>query len=306
MPQPHITLKQLRYLTALAATGNFHRAAEQAGITQPSLSAQIALLESVLGSRLVERGSTRAILTPLGRDIVDRAQRILTDVRSLEEAAHADPDGLSGTIRLGVSPTLGPYLMPHVVARLHRDHRDLRLHVREGSPDALLRDVASGMHDAVLVQLPVASDELVIARLFREELLVAMAADDPLRDKATIEPGDLAGRGLLTLSPDYRMSDQIQSLADAVGAQVLRDYEGTSLDAIRQMAGMGMGFALLPSLYIRSEIRDGDDVVVRAVRGRAMYRDVGLAWRKRAGHAAACQRIAAIVAEVERSILQIG
>jgi LysR family hydrogen peroxide-inducible transcriptional activator len=306
MPATSITFKQLHYLNALASTGHFTRAAEQVGVTQPSLSAQIALLEQKLGIRLVERGSTTAILTPRGRDIVERAQRILADVRALEEVALDDPEGLTGTIRLGVSPTLGPYLMPHVVARLHRDHRNLRLHVREGSPEDMLRDLATGKHDAALLQLPTGSDDFMVERLFREELLVAMAADDPLHAKPVIDPGDLAGRGLLTLSPQYRMSDQIFSLAQAVEAVVMRDYEGTSLDAIRQMAGMGMGFALLPSLYIRSEIRAGDDVIVRAIKGRPMYREVGMVWRKRAGRAIAYQRLAAIVAEVERSISPIG
>lgn len=155
MAGPKITLRQLQHLLALAETGHFRRAAEQVGVTQPSLSAQIALLEQRLGIRLVERGTTTAILTPLGRDIVDRARGIIADVQALEDSACADPAGLHGTIRLGVSPTLGPYLMPRVVARLHRDHRALRLHVRESAPDDLLRDLAAGGHDAVLVQMPI-------------------------------------------------------------------------------------------------------------------------------------------------------
>lgn len=180
MPAPKITLRQLQFLLALAETAHFRRAAERVGVTQPSLSAQIAQLEHRLGIRLVERGTTTAMLTPLGRDIVERARSILADVQALEDSALADPDGLHGTIRLGVSPTLGPYLMPRVVARLHRDYRDLRLHVREGAPDDLLRDLASGTHDAVLVQMPVIGQEFTIHRLFREELLLAMAADDRL------------------------------------------------------------------------------------------------------------------------------
>jgi len=306
MASPSITLKQLRYLSELAATGSFRRAAERVGVTQPSLSAQIALLESKLGVRLVERGTTTAILTPLGRDIVDRARSILADVDALVDVARADPDGLRGTIRLGVSPTLGPYLLPHVVVRLHRDHRDLRLHVREGAPEDLMRDLAAGRHDAVLLQLPVRGEDFVVERLFREDLLIATAADDPLREKPALDPEDLAGRGLLTLSPHYRLTDQIEALSAAVGADVLRDYEGTSLDAIRQMAGMGVGLAMLPSLYVRSEVRDGDDVIVRRIKGRPMYRDVGLVWRRKAGRALAFQRLGEIISEIERSIPAIG
>lgn len=306
MPGPKITLRQMQHLLALAETGHFRRAAQQVGVTQPSLSAQIALLEQRLGVRLVERGTTTAILTPLGRDIVERARNILADVQALEDSASEDPAALRGTIRLGVSPTLGPYLMPRVVARLHRDHRDLRLHVREGAPDDLLRDLAAGGHDAILVQMPIIGPEFTVQRLFREELLLAMAADDALGQAASIDPADLTGRGLLTLSPNYRMTEQIIALGAAVGAEVLRDYEGTSLDAIRQMAGLGMGLALLPSLYIRSEIRDEDDVIVRPVRGRAMYREMAMVWRRRAGRAAAYQRLAAVLSDVERSIKSIG
>jgi LysR family hydrogen peroxide-inducible transcriptional activator len=306
MAMPKLTLRQLHYLQALSATGNFRRAAERVGVSQPSLSAQIALLEQRLAVRLVERGGGVAILTPRGRDIVERAQRILADVQALEDSAHDDAQGLVGTVRLGVSPTLGPYLMPHVVARLHRDHPGLKLHVREGSPDELMTDLASGTHDTVLVQLPIVGNDFIVERLFREALLLVMAADDPLAGRDAVDPVDLAGRGLLTLSPRYKMTEQIVALGQVVGAHVLRDYEGTSLDAIRQMAGMGMGLALLPSLYIRAEVRDEHDVVVRPIKGRDLYREMGLVWRRGAGRASAYQDLASIVADVERTVTAIG
>jgi LysR family hydrogen peroxide-inducible transcriptional activator len=301
-----ITLRQLHYLQALAATGHFRRAAEQVGVSQPSLSAQIALLEQRLASRLVERGGGAAILTPLGRDIVERGRRILADVQALEDSAQDDAAGLNGTVRLGVSPTLGPYLMPHVVARLHRDHPALKLHVREGFPDDLISDLASGKHDTVLIQLPVAGNDFIVERLFREALLLVMAADDPLAGREAIDTADLVGRGLLTLSARYKMADQILALGQAVGAHILRDYEGTSLDAVRQMAGMGMGLALLPALYIRAEVRNEHDVVVRPIRGRDLYRELGLVWRRGAGRAAAYHNLAEIVVDVAGSVNRIG
>ena len=298
MAVPPITLRQLQYLVGVASNGHFRRAAQREGVTQPSLSAQIALLEGQLGVKLVERGSSVAVLTPVGREVVDRAQRILADVQSLMDSARADPDGLSGTLRIGVSPTLGPYLMPHIVARLHREHPDLKLYVREGAPDDLVRDLATGAHDVVLAQLPVAGDEYVIRRLFREPLVLAMAADDPLARLDDLEPAVLKGRSLLTLSPSYKMSEQVMALGEAVGAKVLRDYEGTSLDAIRQMAGMGMGLAMLPALYVRSNIRENDDVVVRAIRGRPMHRELGLVSRKSAGRANAFHRLGEVIVAV--------
>lgn len=279
-----LTLRQLRYLVALADAGSFTRGAAQVGVSQPSFSQQIQVLEQALGGRVVERGG-RAFLTPLGRDAVAAARRVLAEVDTLIALARrSDEGGLGGTIRLGVSPTLGPYILPQLVARLHSTHPDLKVHVREGLPNALAEQLGEGRHDVILVQLPVEDERFHVERLFREPMFLAMAADDPLRTVSAIRPEHLAGRGLLTLQPEYRMSTQVAVLAEKAGATVLRDYEGTSLDAIRQMAGMGMGLALLPELYVRQEIRGGD-VIVRPFAGGRPYRDIGLAWRMGAGRA---------------------
>jgi LysR family transcriptional regulator, hydrogen peroxide-inducible genes activator len=297
MPRPRTTLRQLSYFVALAETGSFTRAAERMGVSQPSLSQQIRALENILEAPLFERGGP-AIPTPLGRELLERARRILLDVSDLEEVRHTSGGTLTGTIRLGVSPTLGAYLMPGLVARLHREHPALRLHVREGLPPALATGLASGVHDVVLAQLPVQGRSFHSERLFREPLHVAMAADHPLRVRKVITPADLHGAQLLTLMPEYRLAEQVAAISSEVGATVLRDYEGTSLDAIRQMAGMGMGLALLPDLYVRQEIREGDDVVVRPVKGGRYYRDIGLLWRQGAGRAPAFRLIARLLKDV--------
>jgi LysR family hydrogen peroxide-inducible transcriptional activator len=234
----------------------------------------------------VERGR-RAILTPLGRDAVAAARKVLLEVDNFVATARRSDDPLVGTIRLGVSPTLGPYLLPQVVARLHSVSPSLRVHVREGLPNKLTENLLNGIHDVILVQLPVDGTSLHVEPLFREPLLIAMAADDPLRGAHSIGLDDLRGRGLLTLQPEYRMSDQILALAADADAHVLRDYEGTSLDAIRQMAGMGMGLALLPERYVRQEVREDDDVIVRPFAGGRYYREIGLVWRAGSGRAPA-------------------
>lgn len=292
------TLRQLRYLIALGDHASFTRGAAAVGVSQPSFSQQIKLMEQLLRGRVVERGGGKAILTPLGRDAVAGARRVLAEVAAFEALADPRDDSLSGTIRLGVSPTLGPYILPQLVARLHTTSPSLRVHVREGLPSTLIELLADGTHDVILVQLPVEDRSLHIEQLFREPLYLAMAADDPLGAHETIAPAHLAGRGLLTLQPQYRMSDQIAALADQVGAHVLRDYEGTSLDAIRQMAGLGMGLALLPHLYVRQEIRGGDEVIVRPFAGGRHYREIGLVWRAGAGRASAFQTIAQLLRAV--------
>lgn len=292
------TLRQLRYLIALADHGSFTRGAAAAGVSQPSFSQQIQLLEAMLGGRVVERGATKTILTPLGREAVAGARRVLAEVAAFEALADRRGDALSGTIRLGVSPTLGPYILPQLVAQLHAVSPDLRVHVREGLPNRLVELLADGTHDVILVQLPINNRGLHVERLFREPLFLGMAADDPLKRRDAIAVEDLAGRGLLTLQPQYRMSEQVAALAEQAGAHVLRDYEGTSLDAIRQMAGMGMGLALLPRLYIRQEIREGDGLIVRPFAGGRQYREIGLVWRSGAGRAPAFLTLAQLLRDV--------
>ncbi|MEZ0498342.1 LysR substrate-binding domain-containing protein [Sphingomonas sp. IW22] len=292
------TLRQLRYLIALGDHASFTRGAASVGVSQPSFSQQIQLVEAMLGGRVVERGASKAILTPLGREAVASARRVLAEVAAFEALAERRSDALSGTIRLGVSPTLGPYILPQLVARLHATSPDLRVHVREGLPNMLVELLADGSHDVILVQLPIDDRSLHVERLFREPLFLGMAADDPLKKREAIAVADLEGRGLLTLQPQYRMSEQVAALAEAAGAHVLRDYEGTSLDAIRQMAGMGMGLALLPRLYVRQEIRGGDEVIVRPFAGGRQYREIGLAWRAGTGRAPAFLTIAQLLRDV--------
>ncbi len=289
--EQQVSLRQLRYLVALAEEASFTRAAATAGVSQPSLSQSVRQLETALGAPLVERGA-RVLLTPLGREVVDRARRILLEVRDLADLRAVGEAGLLGTIRLGVTPTLGAYLLPRLVARLHQQFHDLRVHVRENTPGLLVEALAAGQHDVILAQLPLPAPGTHVERLFREPLHLAMTADHPLAAQDAIGREHLAGQDLLTLQRGYRLAEQTIAIAEEAGARVRTDYEGTSLDAIRQMAGMGMGLAVLPELYVRQEIRPGDDVVSRPFRGGRHYRELGLVWRSSAARSGAYQRLA--------------
>jgi LysR family hydrogen peroxide-inducible transcriptional activator len=300
MPDP--TLRQFRYLVALDDTAHFRRAAERVGVSQPSLSAQIQALEEALGLPLVERGRGGVRLTPMGREITQRARDVLDEVQGIVDLAGAARDGLVGTIRLGAKPTLGPYLLPHVVGALHQAHPDLRLYIRESNPRLLEQELGRGTHDVILAQLPVAGADFETERLFREPLYLALPADHRLARAEAVQPDDLRGEALLALNPDYHLHDQIAQIARDFGATLQRDYEGTSLDALRQMVGMGMGVTFLPALYVRSEISGrGAEVAVRPLKGRKITRAIGLAWRKRAGRATGYRQIAAVIREVTRS-----
>jgi LysR family hydrogen peroxide-inducible transcriptional activator len=274
------TLRQLSCLCALAETRSFRRAAERIGVSQPSFSAQIKALEAALDLTLVERRSSGAELTPVGRDVLDRARGVLEAARDLRDFARVAQKRLSGRIRLGVSPTVGPYLLPQVVGRLHRGHPDLRLFIREAPPADLGRELVEGAHDAVLVQLPVTTDGVVVEELYRERLLLIVAADHPLATFDAAPPDRLAGLEVLTLDARYQLHEQAARLCESYGARLLSDYEGGSLDALRLMVAAGAGIAFAPELYVRSEVRPGGDVAARPIRGRALNRRIGLAWRR--------------------------
>ncbi len=295
------TLRQLRYLMALEETHHFREAAEACGISQPSLSVQIKLLEEALDLVLVERGRGPVRLTQAGREVARRARDILDASQDIVDMSATLQTGLGGTLRLGTSITLGPYLMPHVVGELHRSHPDLRLYIREAAPNVLVRELNEGVHDLILTQLPVASTRLTVARLFREPLGLAMPVEHALAARATIEGPELADQTILSLSPAHALHDQISAICAETGAFLSRDYEGTSLDALRQMVALDMGLTFLPALYVRSEIEGrARDVVVRPFRGRRFTRSIGLVWRASSGAAPAYERLAAAIRDTAR------
>lgn len=295
------SLKQLEYFVALAETGSFRGAAEHCGVSQPSLSIQLANLEKRFGQTLVERSRPGVILTPAGREVHERARAILEGAQNLVNRFGAHRSGLAGTIRFGASGTLGPYLLPHVISRLHALHPDLSLYIREGVPDALAHGLHHGDFDMILVQLPVRGD-VATTRLFREPLELVVARDHPFARMASLPRAALRDQTVLTLGPSYALRQQVADICETLGARLRSDYEGTSLDAIRLMAGMGMGVAFLPALYVRSEIRaEASDVTVVPLEGPRLLRSVGLVTRASSADEAA-PRIAGLIRAVSGDI----
>ena len=297
------SLKQIEYFVALAEAGSFRRAAAQCGISQPSLSVQIAGLERRLGHALVERNRGGLILTPAGREVAARGGAILAAMRDLADRFDAPRGGLAGTLRLGASATLGPYLLPHVIARLHASNPELSLYVDEGPPERLGDALARGEYDLIVVQLPARGGDFETRRLFREPLQLIVARDHPFAAQGTAPREALAGETVLTLGPGYPLRDQVVALCETLGARLRRDYQGTSLDALRLMAGMGMGVTFLPALYVRSEIGPDDpDVAAVALEGPRILRSIGLVTRSGAGPAEAAALLAALIHATARDV----
>lgn len=297
-----VTLKQLSYFIALAETRHFRKAAERVGVSQPSLSQQIVGLESALRLELVERGQRGAVLTPGGREVLTQARKVLDETETLKALAQDAREGLGGTIRLGSTPTLGPYFLPHVMRQLHREFPSLKVIVRDAAPTVLQDELLEGRHDLILTQLPVRSADVAVERLFREPLKLAVAQDHALAKAGTVQDTDLMGRDILTLSSAYTLHNQIVALCEELGANLRQDYEGTSLDALRQMTALDMGMTFLPALYARSEVSpETGDVAVLDFRKDRFTRSIGLVWRKRAAHGVLIDRMAEVIRSVART-----
>jgi LysR family hydrogen peroxide-inducible transcriptional activator len=299
------SFRQLAYLVAIADYRNFRRAADAVHVSQPTLSQQLRALETRLGVTLVERNESPVQLTPIGRDIVERARKILLAVKDVEDLARRSKDGMAGTIRFGVSPTLGPYLMPNIVASLHKRYPDMRLYIREGIPDEQARDLARGDLDMVLSPLPVSGNDLHIEPLFREPLHIVCLPEHPVAQAKRVRKKDLAGVSFLSLDRRHHAHRQMSEICDELGAELLEGYDGTSLDSLRQMCGSGLGFAVLPELYLRSEV-GGESMVARlTVTDWSANRSIAAVWRAGVAYEDRYRLIADAIAGEARRILKL-
>ncbi|PAX08858.1 hydrogen peroxide-inducible genes activator [Sphingomonas lenta] len=297
------TLRQLSYLVTLADCGSFVHASRLANVSQPTLSQQIKALEDRLRVKLVDRGTSGAILTPIGRSIVAKARGVLSEVRDIEALAASASDQLSGTLRLGTTPTLGPYLLSPMIAELHRIAPELRLYIREGIPDQQALELSRGELDVHLGPLPIVGDDLAVEPLFREPLLLVCAVDCELATGRVLEPADLAGQPVISLDARHHFHRQTAEIAKSYGMRLSPDYEGTSLDSLHQMAASGLGLTVLPALYLASDVGGSTGLAVLKVAGWKAHRSVALAWRQSSSMAPAFRIIAEQVQAAARLIL---
>ncbi|MEL6856765.1 MAG: LysR substrate-binding domain-containing protein [Pseudomonadota bacterium] len=272
------TLRQLQYIVAVSETGRFHEAAKSLNVSQPSLSAQIADVEQQLGLQLIERGRSGALMTPQGEEFVRRARLILRDVEDLKTAMRSRDGDLAGRIRLGVLPSVGPYLLPPVVKDLHRTYPDLRLIVEEHWTDRLHAQLLDGTLDCI-ISTPEDHADTASALLFDEHLWVCAAPDDALAGRGPVKLDDLAGREILSVGQSQGLARTVADLAKSADANISSVFTGTSLDAIRHMAATGAGVAILPAIYALSEARRDEDLVLRPLQHKQAHRRVALIWR---------------------------
>jgi LysR family hydrogen peroxide-inducible transcriptional activator len=299
-----LSFRQLQYLVAVADLRNFRRAAAQLHVSQPTLSLQLQKMEEQLGARLVERGNSPVRLTPIGREIVSRARKLLLDLNDLEACARRGAGEFVGTVSLGVSPTIGPYLLPGIVGVLKRSTPKVKFHIREGIPSEQMLQLRSGALDMMLTPVAAKGSDLHTEPLFQEQLLLVAPPEHPLNGVAGLSRADLLGSEVLTIDPRYPFYQQTREICDELGLELLNSYEGTSLDSLCQMCASGLGLAILPQLYLRSEVGGRNVVVPLPVTDWSSTRSVAALWRADAVYSENYRAIADVIRREALLLLQ--
>lgn len=293
----NLTLRQLRYFDALARHRHFGRAAEASSISQPALSMQIRDLEDSLGTPLVERGPRSLRLTPFGEDFLTRARAILRQVEELEDLARAARSELAGRLRIGVIPTVAPYLLPRLIARMTALYPALELTLRETVTPRLLRDLAEGRLDCALLALPVSEPALEEVALFSESFMLVRPSDD--EDKPVPDRERLREMRLLLLEEGHCFRDQALSFCAGDTAAPREMMDGSSLSTLVQMVGAGIGVTLIPEMAVPVETRSAP-VSVAAFPEPRPRRTIGMVWRRSSPLAPQLRQIAEVAREAAR------
>ncbi len=273
-----VTLKQLRYFHALAREQHFGRAADACSVTQPALSMQIQELEASLGLDLVERTRAGVKLTAKGEQIAERAQRILNDVRDLVDFARQSAGVLSGRLRLGLIPSVAPYLLPPLLPLLKAQHPDLELHLRETQTETLLHELAEGKLDVLLLALPVKHHDIETLTLFEDRFLLALPKTQNLSGRLKATPDLVKGERLLLLEEGHCLRDQALTYCSLKHVDTINTFGASSLSTIVEMVAAGLGITLLPELCVSVEERGRDIKLMRFVDPEPA-RTIGLVWR---------------------------
>ncbi|MGV8961230.1 MAG: DNA-binding transcriptional regulator OxyR [Stenotrophomonas sp.] len=276
-----MNLRDLKYLVALAEHKHFGRAASACFVSQPTLSTQIRKLEEELGVSLVERAPRKVMLTPAGREAAARARSIIGEVEQLKEAARRSRDPEAGTVRLGIFPTLGPYLLPHVIPRIRQRFPQLELLLTEEKSDVLLAQLRNGQLDAALLALPLHDDQLHTEFLFEEPFVLAVPESHPLAQRRSVHLNELADQRLLLLQDGHCLRDQALDVCHLAGALEKSEFQATSLETLRQMVAANVGMTLLPLLAVKPPVARSENIHLLGFAGEPRpSRRIAMVWRR--------------------------
>lgn len=288
----NLTLKQFRYFEALAEQGHFGRAAAACAVSQPALSVQIREMEAALGAPLFERGARQVRLTHFGEAFALRVRDILRGVDELEDLARASRDRLVGRLRIGVIPTIAPYLLPKIIGKLTEAHLGLDIHVRETVTPKLIQELREGRLDTAIVALPVSEPSLTEVALFSEDFVFVRPATD--EDKPVPDAEALREMRLLLLEEGHCFRDQALSFCNIQSVLTREMLDGSSLSTLVQMVGAGIGVTLIPEMALAVETRSAAVSVAR-FKAPQPSRTIGMIWRRTSPLASQLLQIAEVV-----------
>lgn len=273
----NFTLKQLRYFEALVRHGHFGRAADACAISQPALSMQIKELEESLGTALFERGARRIGLTSFGEEFALHVRKILRSVEELSDLARASHDRLVGRLRIGIIPTIAPYLLPKIISSLNREHIGLDIHVRETMTSKLLQELAEGRLDTAIVALPISETAFTEIALFKENFVLVRPSED--EGKPIPNSKMLRKMRLLLLEEGHCFRDQALSFCNIQSTKPREGLDASSLSTLVQMVGAGIGVTLIPEMAVPVETRS-TFVSIAHFKSPQPERTIGMIWRK--------------------------
>lgn len=282
------TLRQLNYLKLLAEYGSFSRAADAAHVSQPALSAAIQELEKILGAPVVERARTGVILTPVGEEAVRRAGDVLARAEDLVEAARRAGEPLSGRFRLGVIPTVAPFLLPRALPKVRDRHPKLKLFLREDLSPRLVGALKTGALDAAVIALPYDLAGLDSAPVGVDEIMAALPEGHPLSGRAEIRPHELRRDELILLEDGHCLREHALAACALEAPRGDDVFAATSLHTLMQMVGSGLGVSFIPAMAVEAGLADNAGVAVKRLTAEAPRREIVVAWRagsSRAGEA---------------------
>jgi len=295
------TLKQLQYLVTLQDTGHFGKAAESCFVTQSTLSASIRELESLIGVTLVERNRRVVGFTPLGVRIAEKARRVLREAEELADMARAAGQPLTGDLRMGVIPTIAPFLLPAMLPRLRGEWPNLRLYLREETSQAACEALQRGQLDCVLLALPYGCGDVASATLFDDPLLVAFPRGEAPKG-ATVAVEAIDETRLLLLEDGHCLKDHALSACNRPDLRAHAAMMGTSLHTLVQMVDNGLGVTFIPAMAIDAGILDGTGIVAKPLRSDHGFRRIALIWRRSSPRESEFQLLAAALAQIMREI----
>ena len=274
------SIKQLKYLCAVAEHKHFTKAADACFVTQSTLSAAIAELESQLDAKVFERNKKSVLITPLGEKLLKQARVILGDVEDFVALAKAHAEPLSGDLRLGVIPTIGPFLLPPMLTSLRRNYPKLKLFLKEEMSAQLERQLQQGQLDLIILALPYALPDMEVISLCKDEFLLCLPPGHALEKLKQVEQGQLRGESLLLLEEGHCLRDHALEACQLKAAATDIVYQGNSLHTLVQMVANGLGLTLLPAMSVAADVLGDTHLSIKHFSNENVDREIGMAWRK--------------------------